>query len=203
VSGIGCWEPGAGPKAPRSGAHTLPHSHIHTFTHSHTRTLTHSASIVRPRFDTIDLDRYHENVEPARNPAGVGQSFHGVLCLMTPRERVDPMQVLKLVVVVAICAAMVAAALYSMPRVAGALTGVSAKAATKSPPPNFHGMPDYNAHPGDALVEFDDLVRKTKGDFSRLTPDQRSWVNGYTSGNGPRALEMEAARLLHKTKAHK
>ncbi|HET6383379.1 MAG TPA: hypothetical protein VFJ58_08320 [Armatimonadota bacterium] len=116
---------------------------------------------------------------------------------MTPRERIDPIQLLKVIVSVAVCALLVGAALYSAPRVTGALNGAPAAPAH---PPNLHGMPNFEEHPKEADAEFYKLVRQKKGDYSRLTLDQRSWLDGYTRGNGPRMFKQVAHTLFAQKK---
>jgi hypothetical protein len=71
----------------------------------------------------------------------------------------------------------------------------------ESPPPALpraetpEGLPDYMADPGAASRRVEQMTRRTRGDYTRLTERERNWINGMTAGYGHELL-WNQARLL-------
>lgn len=61
----------------------------------------------------------------------------------------------------------------------------------------YHGLPDVGAHPRQASRVLQELVKRSHGDYSRLSADEQNWVDGMTGGHGAPML-----RLFYTQRAH-
>jgi hypothetical protein len=71
-----------------------------------------------------------------------------------------------------------------------------------APPParpaGYHGLPDPNTDPSGTAAEIRQLALRTDGDYSRLTYDERVWIEAVSAHHGELTLRTMANYYAEK-----
>jgi len=66
----------------------------------------------------------------------------------------------------------------------------------KPHPTGYHGLPDFTQDAEGTQAEMKKLALRTRGDYSKLTDDEKTWMEGVTGSHGDMTLRLMAKRFL-------
>jgi len=78
------------------------------------------------------------------------------------------------------------------------------RASAPTPPPAnplLRELPNYLDDPASGTRRMDELARRAKGRYEKLTEMEQRWVEGVTAGHGARMIEMRWAEMQRREKA--
>ncbi|HZT43900.1 MAG TPA: hypothetical protein VFA07_17165 [Chthonomonadaceae bacterium] len=83
----------------------------------------------------------------------------------------------------------------------GILVFLGAQSSPKQTPPKphptgYHGLPDYTQDAEGTEAEMKKLALRTRGDYSKLSFDEKTWIEGVTANHGDLTLRLMAKRYL-------
>src|SRR5579884_2470650 len=87
----------------------------------------------------------------------------------------------------------------------GILVFLGAQSSPKQTPPKphptgYHGLPDFTQDAEGTEAEMKKLALRTRGDYSKLSYDEKTWMEGVTGSHGDMTLRLMAKRYLAEEK---
>lgn len=76
----------------------------------------------------------------------------------------------------------------------------STQAPSKPHPTGYHGLPDFTQDAEGTEAEMKKLALRTRGDYSKLSYDEKTWMEGVTGSHGDVTLRLMAKRYLAEEK---
>ena len=70
------------------------------------------------------------------------------------------------------------------------------QAPPKAHPTGYHGLPDFTQDAEGTEAEMKKLALRTRGDYSKLSYDEKTWMEGVTGSHGDVTLRLMAKRYL-------
>lgn len=62
-------------------------------------------------------------------------------------------------------------------------------------------LPDYLNHPQDGAKRVDEIMKKARGDYSKVTSAEKTWLDGVTAGHGEMMVKMQWKTMQDQEKA--